>query len=304
MSNILITGGTGSLGSLLAEQYTNAGHTVTIFSRDPHKQAVLGQQVKCKFVLGDICDRNTVARAMVGQDIVIHAAALKRIERGVTDPEEYLRVNTIGAQIAVQEAAQAEVGRFLLISTDKSPDPVSGYGLTKALAESICLSYDKYLAVAAIRYGNVMDSAGSFWWLWQELLAKGQPIMVRKPYPTRFILTKKNAIALVNEALDVMIGGEIFIPRYIKAVRMDEIARALTPESNWLIEPLSSNEKLAEVLVGSMEHCRVVSTGLCAISDMDYDDDLKPFYCSETAPRMTGAEAVKLLGGIAYEYQY
>jgi UDP-N-acetylglucosamine 4,6-dehydratase len=296
--NMLITGGTGSLGALLVKKYTGLGHNVTVLSRDAHKQALLAAEVPCRMLLGDICDRRTVARAVHGQDVVIHAAALKRIERGATDPEEYLRVNTIGAQVVVQEAALAEVREFLLISTDKVVDPSTFYGLTKALAETICLSYNKYMRVAALRYGNVMDSAGSFWWLWKALLADDQPIPVRQPFPTRFILTKKQAIELVAEALTVMLGGEVFVPRYIKAVAMDDIARTLTHEDNWQIMPLQANEKLHEVLVGSMEHCRVASAGLTMLATTDYDDTLKPFYCSATAPRMTGKDAVKLLQGV------
>jgi uncharacterized protein YbjT (DUF2867 family) len=71
--NMLITGGTGSLGALLVKKYTGLGHNVTVLSRDAHKQALLAAEVPCRMLLGDICDRRTVARAVRGQDVVIHA---------------------------------------------------------------------------------------------------------------------------------------------------------------------------------------------------------------------------------------
>jgi len=140
--NVLITGGTGSLGSLLVEHFVSQGDTVTIVSRDGHKQAGLLQKLpQVKAYLGDICDPWLMHKVTRHQDVVVNAAALKRVERGETDPEEYLRVNTVGAQNVIQCASDNGVSKCLLISSDKGCDPSTKYGITKAAAEGIYQTY-------------------------------------------------------------------------------------------------------------------------------------------------------------------
>ena len=288
---VLITGGTGSLGSLLVEHFITRGDQVTILSRDPHKQAALLQQYpQVHAILGDICDEHAVEHAVRRQEVVVHAAALKRIERGTTDPEEYIRVNTLGAQQVLRLAYRAGVQKCLLISSDKCVDATSLYGITKRAAEFI---YAAYPIGAALRYGNVMDSQGSVWWAWTDALQAGRLINLRVPDPTRFFLLRKDAVQLVQETLDIMQGGEIFVPHNLSAVSMESIAQVVVPDRHWLTSPLLPGEKQHEVLVGASEHV-VETIGRLARVGQGLRTATTG-YCSLDVPRISGTEAVQLL---------
>jgi UDP-N-acetylglucosamine 4,6-dehydratase/5-epimerase len=289
--HILITGGTGSLGSLLVEHYTQYGARIRVVSRDPHKQAALLQRFpKVDARLGDIRDYNFMLRACRDIDVVVHAAALKRIERGETDPLEYFSINTQGSDIVASAIEDAGVGLSLLISSDKSVDATSTYGLTKRMAEKLWLQHP---GASCLRYGNVMDSVGSFWWAWNKAVADGERIQVREPEPTRFFLIRKEAIALVDDAIGSMLGHEILIPKDMYAVSMHDIARELQDEKLWIREPLGFGEKQHESLIGVAEHA-VGSVGkLLARVEPTHGGDLH--YTSQDVPRLTGKQVVEIL---------
>jgi len=289
--HILITGGTGSLGSLLVEHFTKQGARIRIVSRDPHKQAALLQRFpKVDARLVDVRDYNFMLRACRDIDVVVHAAALKRIERGETDPAEYYAINTIGSDIVACAVEDAGVGLSLLISSDKSVDATSTYGLTKRMAEKLWLQHP---GASCLRYGNVMDSAGSFWWAWQEAAAHGKPLHVREPEPTRFFLIRKEAIALVDDAIGSMLGHEILIPKDMYAVSMHDIARELQDESLWIREPVGFGEKQHESLIGVAENAAGSVGKLLARVEPTHGGDLH--YTSQEVPRLTGQQVVEIL---------
>ncbi len=216
MAKILITGGTGSLGAALVRRW-NKEHEITILSRNPHRQLELAEKFGLSsgsFVLGDICDYETVRRACVGQDILIHAAALKTVGQGEDNPEEYLRVNIWGTQVVARawrdtygvsdlvamRPAPMLPRKALYINSDKAVAPVNLYGISKAAGEKVFLAY----GFSSIRYGNVVDSEGSFVHKWREQLERGEAITVRRPEPTRFFVAMEQAVDLVEEALRLM----------------------------------------------------------------------------------------------------
>lgn len=288
---ILITGGTGSLGGLLVEHFTARGDKVRIVSRDPHKQAaLLAKFPRVDARLGDIRDYAFMKRACRDMDAVVHAAALKRVERGETDPGEYLSINTLGAQAVVEAADSAGVKQRLLISSDKSVNPTTYYGITKHAAEALWLQYPY---TACLRYGNVMDSAGSFWWVWNQAVRDGQPLQVREPEPTRFFLIRKEAIALVQDALNSMLSREILVPKDMYAVSMHDIARELQDETLWQRSPLSRGEKQHESLIGVEEHAVGTVGKLLAKLEVSYATDLR--HTSLDVPRLSGKEVVAIL---------
>lgn len=293
--NVLITGGTGSLGSLLVDHFIERGDNVSIVSRDGHKQAALLQKhPQVKAYLGDICDRDLMQRVTRNQEVVINAAALKRIERGQTDPMEYVRVNILGAENVIRCASDNSVEKCLLISSDKGPMSSSVYGSTKYLAEAI---YTSYPIGACLRYGNVMDSNGSVWWAWLDALQHERFLNLRMPNPTRFFLLRIHAIKLIQDALDHMCGGEVFVPRDLASVSLESIARVLDPEARWLTSPLLPGEKQHEVLIGASEYYKesigdlLVSVG----SGVSQRNGKEMSYCSENARRISGIDAVALL---------
>jgi UDP-N-acetylglucosamine 4,6-dehydratase/5-epimerase len=301
VQNIAITGGTGSLGFELTKRLLEQGKYVTVISRDAHKQAAMMGRLKSNsvnYVLCDICSKDAIARALDGHDTVIHTAALKRIERGISDVAEYTRVNVYGTETVANAASSVGVDKALFISTDKCAAPLQVYGKTKAIAESIWLSNDSATSsFSAVRYGNVMDSNGGVWQIWNQLLAEGKPIMVRVPEPTRFFMTLQDAVDLVMTALDNMIGGEIIVPSYLPAFSMFDLARyACADDSKWITMPLLPGEKQHEILVAPGEFVsRVGDSSISVILQSTGDrqfSTIDEFDSERTTNRLSAKEVV------------
>jgi FlaA1/EpsC-like NDP-sugar epimerase len=287
---ILITGGTGSLGSKLAEYFYSNDNEITIFSRDGHKQQTLQRKLPdATFVLGDVCDEDVVFDICSGQDVVVHAAAQKIVYQGEENIDEFLRVNVTGSSVIARTCFEIGI-HSLLISSDKACNPVNFYGKTKALAEDIFLNY----GFSCLRYGNVVDSRGGFVSVWKDALKRGDKIFVRKPFPTRFFLTIDDAVMLVE---DVLFRKGIFIPSssILKAFSIKDIADAMGLEYEY--QPLLPGEKQHEVLLADAEQGEIASDFLAKIWK-GYNGDLaRKGYSSATAPRMTGEEFLKEVGG-------
>ena len=294
---ILITGGTGSLGSFLVSRWY-ATHTLTVVSRNPHKQAELARSFpNVNFVLTDICNAGEMERACRDQDILIHAAALKQVDIGEAHPVEYARVNIFGT-ITVMEAWKAthignNNGKALFIATDKAASPLNCYGRCKGVATDIWRKYGG----SVIRYGNVVESRGSFFQLWKIALAEKQPLVVRTPEPTRFFLTLDDAAELVEDALDVMDGiGGIFAPHSLSAFSVHDVAKYLNNiySTGIIEEPLGNYEKIDEVLLALGEGPKAVSNLLSVVTPTwGVDKATMDRFCSRTAPRMTAAEVLE-----------
>lgn len=297
---VLLTGGTGTLGGYLTDRLLAEGYTVTCLNRDAHRQAVYQARfpaVKC--YLADICDYDAMLNACLGQDIVIHAAALKRVDTGELAITEFARVNITGTQTVARAASEALVAQAVFISSDKAVQSLNFYGVTKAAGERIWLAYNVpgLTLFGAVRYGNVMGSNGSVLKLWRERLAKGLPIEVREPSTTRYFMRPSDAVDLVWLALNRMRGGDIFVPTTTPAFDLHDLARAVTDESNWKRTLLGPREKLHERLLAPGEYYEAVedTNAVRVYPHYASQADMPDWACSLTAPRMTGAAVVAQL---------
>jgi len=288
---VCILGGTGSLGSALSHYYYENCDSLTVFSRDPHKQAILRRELpKIRFVLGDICNYHAVSEAIDGNDVVINAAALKLVDQGDWFPEEYLRVNALGAQNVVQVSKERRVEISLLISTDKAVSPVNYYGITKAAAEGIYITHN----YSVLRYGNVVGSRGSFVHIWREQLKDNKRITLRQPDPTRFFLTMKEAIGLVVSAIHNATYKDTFIPRGLKSFSILQDADALKI-NDFDTESLLPGEKQHEILLSEHEQGKIVNDLLCRVWK-GYQGELnRSEFASNTALRFTAGELLERL---------
>lgn len=253
---VLITGGTGFLGraiakALLADE--TATGRVCIYSRGEHAQAAmyeeLGRHPRLRMFIGDVRDQERLCWAMRSVETVIHAAALKRIEVGDYCPEEMIKTNVIGAMNMVEAARLAGVSKVLLVSTDKAVEPISPYGQSKALAESLFLRANdpqQGPRFAVARYGNVWGSTGSVVPTWREIIKKGRPVPVTDPAATRFFMTINGAVSLVLGTAGKMTGGEIAIPT-LPAYSVGDLAAAMGAEMD--IRGLPAYEKMHESMV-------------------------------------------------------
>lgn len=218
---VLITGGSGFLGRALVEKLLADGcPRICIYSRNEFAQAKMREDFdddeRLRWFIGDVRDLPRLARAMSSVYAVIHAAALKRIEVGAYNPEEMVKTNVDGTLNVVEAARLAEVGKVLFVSSDKAYQPVSPYGQTKALAESIILNANDPQfgpRFAVVRYGNVAGSTGSIIPTWRARIAAGKKVKLTNPGCTRYWMTREEAAKLVVDTLVEMTGGELKVPK-------------------------------------------------------------------------------------------
>jgi UDP-N-acetylglucosamine 4,6-dehydratase len=303
---VLLTGGTGTLGTALTSAFLAAGYEVTSFNRDPqHRAEYAAQFPQVSCVLGDICDYATLLNACAGQDVVIHAAALKRVDTGEQEIAEFARVNIEGTRTVALAASDALVDRAIFISSDKAVSPLNFYGMTKAVGERLwtqrnerARELEHLTRFSVVRYGNVMGSNGSVVQLWRQRLAQGLPIGVREPETTRFFMRVEDAVQLVFSALAWMTGGEIFVPSTTPAFALNDLAREVVPAAkDWQMLPLGPREKQHEVLLAPGEYAEACSETMVRVwPDRPGPFTVPPAFNSATARRLTGAETTALLG--------
>ena len=225
-----ITGGTGTLGKALVDRIIAAGGTAIVFSRDEGKQALLfGNRKEVVRVIGDIrdYDKLDVSLARHKPDIIIHTAALKRIDDMEFYPDECVKTNIQGSENVAKAALKNGISKCILVSTDKACQPVNVYGSSKFIAERIFTNYDFYsqhTIFSSVRYGNVICSRGSFIPLWLELLKNKENVKVTSLEMTRFLFTIGDAVDTVLGAVYNSEGGEVFIPQ-INSYDMNTIVR-------------------------------------------------------------------------------
>lgn len=236
--SVLITGGTGYLGQALARALLARGEQhVRIYSRGEHAQAAMREAFggeRLRFLVGDVRDLARLTRAMHQVDVVIHAAALKRIEVGHYNPTEMVRTNIGGAMNVIDAAVSAGARRVIAVSTDKAFQPVSPYGASKALAEWLFLNANAERPngprFAVVRYGNVAGSTGSVIPRWRELLRSQDRVPITDPDCTRFWMTIAEAVDLVLGTAERMTGGELVIPD-LPAYRLGDLASAMNAQA-------------------------------------------------------------------------
>lgn len=231
---MLITGATGSFGRAFVKRALEDGvERICVFSRSEHLQAEMRAEYdsdRLRFFIGDVRDRDRLRRAMEGVETVVHAAALKRIEVGQYNPSEMVKTNVIGSMNVIEAAQDAGVKKVVALSSDKAFQPISPYGCSKALGESLFLAANNTVVKDKIkfsvtRYGNVAGSAGSIIPKWRAILENSDTVPVTNPNCTRFWMTMDEAIDLVLNTIKE-IPGEIVIP-VLPAFRIGDLAEAM-----------------------------------------------------------------------------
>jgi len=216
---LLVTGGTGSIGSEIVRQLlTCEPEVLRIMSRDETRQQLLreelGQCDNLRFLVGDVRDYPRFRRAMAGVDYVFHAAALKHVPSCEYNPFEAVQTNVIGAKHLVDAALDEGIKKVIAISTDKAVNPGNTMGATKLLMEKLIASAILWvddLALSCVRFGNVLGSRGSIVPLLKNQIRKGGPVTLTDCRMTRFMMSIQDAVRLVLSASIKSAGGEIFV---------------------------------------------------------------------------------------------
>lgn len=268
---VLVTGGTGSIGSEIVRQVlTQAPSVVRVFSRDETKQyyleEALGKRPDVRYLVGDVREKDRLTRAMRDIDIVFHAAALKQVPSCEYNPFEAVKTNVFGTQNVIESAIEAGVKKVIAVSTDKAINPTSTMGATKLLSERLVATANAWAVntvFACVRFGNVLNSRGSLIPVVKSQIERGGPVTLTDERMTRFMMPISEAVRLTLEAGQLAAGGEIFILK-MPSLRIKDLLEVLVSEYAPMagIEPTTvrmrkigvrPGEKLDEELITSEE---------------------------------------------------
>jgi len=263
---ILITGGTGFLGTHLIRNILKFDpQSIRIFSRDEFKhhkvQELFNYNNRLRSLIGDVRDYNRLKKAMKGVDIVIHAAALKRIDILEYNIEEVIKTNIYGTMNVVNACLENNVKTAVFVSTDKGCSPVNTYGASKFIGERIFTesNYNKGSSptiFTCVRYGNVLESTGSVIPFFEEKIKAGEKIPLTDPRMTRFIISPQEGVELIFNAIRYGVGGEIFIPK-IPSFKITDLIQILKEkhkaDNEIKIIGIRPGEKIHELLINESE---------------------------------------------------
>jgi len=258
-SSILITGGTGSFGNAFVPM-TLAKYKpkrLVIYSRDEMKQWEMAQRFegdsRVSFMIGDVRDKDRLARALDGIDYVVHAAATKIVPTAEYNPFECVKTNIDGAMNLIDACIDRSIKRVVALSTDKASNPINLYGATKLASDKLFVAGNAYAGThntrfAVVRYGNVMGSRGSVIPFFMSLADTGI-LPITDARMTRFMISLEQGVELVWHALDDMQGGEIYVKK-IPSMTILDIAKAVAPGAEHKIIGVRPGEKMHEQMIG------------------------------------------------------
>ena len=272
---VLVSGGGGSIGSELCRQVAHLNPSaLTVLDRGEYNlyavQTELEQKfprLNMRFVLGDVCDESRLDR-VIGEskpEAVFHAAAYKQVPLLESQIREAVRNNVLGTLTIARAAGRHRCGVFVLISTDKAVNPSSTMGTTKRLAEIACQTVSRThesTRFITVRFGNVLDSAGSVVPLFRSQIASGGPVSVTHPSVERYFMTIPEASQLILEAAAIGQGDEVFVLDMGEPIKIDYLARQMIrlagkkPDEDVQIvyTGLRPGEKLSEELFHDQEN--------------------------------------------------
>lgn len=257
---ILITGGTGSLGSKLIEKLIKTDsigqRKIIVFSRDELKQSEMQVKYhtevkdgKLDFVLGDVRDIETLSKAVIGVDVVFHTAALKHVPATESNPRECIKTNVIGAMNLIDACLNQGVSKVIALSTDKAASPESVYGASKLISDKLFVDANKYgkTKFSIVRFGNILGSRGSVLPLFLEQ-KKIQTLTITHREMTRFCITFEEAVHVLLFASEHCLGGEVLVPRS-PSFRIEDLADVVCADCQKTYIGIRVGEKLHEDMI-------------------------------------------------------
>lgn len=273
---LLITGGTGSFGNAVLNQFLSSEiGEIRIFSRDEKKQDEMRHfynNDKIKFYLGDVRDIGSLDYSMRGVDFVFSAAALKQVPSCEFYPLEAVKTNVFGTSNTIDSAIKNGVKKVIVLSTDKAVYPINAMGMSKAMMEKVMVAKSRNLPetnniLCGTRYGNVMASRGSVIPLFVEKIKNGLPLTVTDPNMTRFMMSLTDAVDLVKFAFSNGSQGDIFVQK-APAATIDTLSKAL-------IEIFNSK---SEINIIGTRHGEKKHEALLSKEEFLHTEDLGDFY--------------------------
>jgi len=259
---ILITGGAGSIGSSLTKKFLeHKVKSIRVFDIDEHSLFSLSHSlndIRLRFLLGSILDRERLEMAGKGVDIIIHTAAVKNIEITEFNPIETIETNINGTINVIKMALKNGVNRFLNLSTDKAVNPTTLYGSTKQLGERLTSwagAHNKIPKFGTIRLGNVFETKGNVFELWNEELKKNKPLSITSNSMLRYFFHVDEATNFILQCIPLIGDGEIFVPK-MNSYSIKDLASKLSKKHK--IIGIRQGEKLKEDLITQDELSKAI----------------------------------------------
>ena len=269
---ILVTGAGGSIGSEVCRQICKFNpDTIVLLGHGENSIYAIELELKKKYEMinieteiADVQDREKMFSIMkkYSPNVVYHAAAHKHVPLMERNPEEAVKNNVIGTKNVAEAASSANVGTFVMVSTDKAVNPTNVMGATKRVAEMVIQHMDviSETKFVAVRFGNVLGSRGSVIPLFKRQIREGGPVTVTHPDMVRYFMTIPEASRLVLQAGALARGGEIFVLDMGEPVKIVDLARNLIKLSGYTEEEMPivfsgmrPGEKMYEELLGEGE---------------------------------------------------
>ena len=325
--SVLVTGGTGSFGKhfikTAIQQYKP--RRLIIFSRDELKQFEMAQDFPIekypfiRYFIGDVRDKDRLDLALRDVDYVVHAAAMKQVTTAEYNPFECIRTNVFGAENVVTACLRRNVKRVVALSTDKAANPINLYGASKLASDKIFVAANNLAGAdgtrfSVVRYGNVFGSRGSVVPFFKKLAAEGaDSLPITDARMTRFWITLTQGVNFVLSSMEMMRGGEIYVPK-IPSTTMPDLARLVSPNLKQHIIGIRPGEKLHETMIPADDaHCTVeledryviLQSFANAARDAYLHRGGKPVaegfsYSSDTNPEVLDARGLQTLLQMAY----
>lgn len=297
---VLITGAGGSIGSELSRQIAALGCAhICLLDNSEFNLFEIDREISAahpslsrKAILCDVRDRERVEHWLMSErpDLVFHAAALKHVHLLEEFVREGVLTNVIGTWNVAQACSKAAVAQMILLSTDKAVAPSSIMGATKRLAEAVLRGCSGgKVRYSAVRFGNVLGSAGSVVPIFRSQIERGGPITVTHKDVERFFMTIPEAVHLVLHATAAgqdhpSSDTHIYVLEMGRPVRIWDLAHQMIAlagkipgEDIEIIETgLRPGEKLTEELVDTNEIARPCAPGVIEVTDRHQTFVLSP----------------------------
>jgi FlaA1/EpsC-like NDP-sugar epimerase len=260
--SILVTGGAGSIGSVLVKKLLEYPiQSIRVLDIDEHALAKLkkkNKDLRLKLLLGSILDSNRLDMASEEIDIIFHLAAIKNIEISEFNPIETIDTNVNGTVNMIRMLIKKNPSKFINISTDKAAEPSTLYGNTKLLGEKVTSwagDHIKKTKCGTIRFGNVRESRGNVFEIWNEEKNNKKPLSITNPLMKRYFINANDVVDFILNSLTIIKIGEILIPK-MKSFSIKTLANEISKSQK--IIGLRQGEKLEEKLLTDDEKNRAI----------------------------------------------
>lgn len=259
---ILVTGGAGSIGSYLTKKLLEYPvKAVRVLDIDEYALFKLGRSTndsRLRLLLGSILDKERLEMAGHGVDIIIHTAAVKNLEISEFNPIETIDTNVNGTVNVIKMVMRNNPKKFLNISTDKAVEPSALYGTTKQLSERLTTwagTHTMSTKFASVRFGNVFETRGNVFEVWNEELKNNMPLSITDPSMNRYFIHIYDVVDFILQCLPLINEGEIFVPK-IKEYNIKDIASKISKK--YKIIGTRKGEKTNEVMISNAEKKRSI----------------------------------------------